>query len=66
LEESLGEEGLPRGLDGYHFLYSARADLLRRLGRVDQARADHEIALRLATNPVERAFLSRRLAHLSP
>jgi RNA polymerase sigma-70 factor (ECF subfamily) len=49
-------------LEGYHLLYATRADLLRRLGRLAQARPDYETALRLATNPVERAFLTRRLA----
>ena len=51
-------------LDGYHLLHSARADLLRRLGRRDEAAAAYERALALAANPVERAFLERRLAGL--
>ena len=49
------------GLDGYHLLHSARADLLRRLGRAEAARAAYEKALALAANPVERDFLERRL-----
>ena len=49
------------GLDAYHLLHSARADLLRRLGRTEDARAAYERALELAANPVERAFLERRL-----
>jgi RNA polymerase sigma-70 factor, ECF subfamily len=49
------------GLDGYHLLHSARADLLRRLGRSQEARAAYERALALAVNPVEREFLERRL-----
>ena len=49
------------GLDAYHLLHSARADLLRRLGRADDARAAYERALELAGNPVEREFLARRL-----
>src|SRR4051794_2005423 len=49
------------GLDAYHLLHSARADLLRRLGRGDAARAAYERALELAANPVERDFLERRL-----
>ncbi len=48
-------------LDGYYLLHATRADLLRRLGRAGQARAEYERALALATNPVERAFLRRRL-----
>ena len=49
------------GLDAYHLLHAARADLLRRLGRGDDARAAYERALELAGNPVEREFLARRL-----
>jgi RNA polymerase sigma-70 factor, ECF subfamily len=49
------------GLDGYHLLHSARADLLRRLGRTESSRAAYERALDLAANPVEREFLERRL-----
>jgi RNA polymerase sigma-70 factor, ECF subfamily len=49
------------GLDGYHLLHAARADLLRRLGRSEEARAAYERALALATNPVEQAFLRDQL-----
>jgi RNA polymerase sigma-70 factor, ECF subfamily len=48
-------------LDGYHLFHSARADMLRRLGRRDEASAAYERALAFAANPVERAFLTRRL-----
>jgi len=48
-------------LDAYHLLHSARADLLRRLGRIEEAAAAYAKARYLATNPVERAFLERRL-----
>jgi RNA polymerase sigma-70 factor (ECF subfamily) len=66
------EQGLARveelatagALDGYHLLHATRADLLRRLGRVAEAAAAYRRALTLATNPVERAFLSRRLAEV--
>jgi RNA polymerase sigma-70 factor (ECF subfamily) len=53
-------------LDGYHLLHSSRADLLRRLGRRDEAVAAYERALALAAHPVEQAFLRRRLAELRP
>ena len=53
-------------LDGYHLLHSARGDLLRRLARRDEAVAAYERALALATIPVERAFLERRLSELRP
>ena len=50
------------GLDGYHLLHATRADLLRRCGRQTEAVAAYERALELATSPVERSFLERRLA----
>jgi RNA polymerase sigma-70 factor (ECF subfamily) len=53
-------------LDGYHLLHAGRADLLRRLGRAPEAAAAYRRALELAANPVERAFLTRRLAGLGP
>ena len=59
LMDELSEE-----LGDYHLLHSARADLLRRLERHDEATAAYERALELAQNPVERAFLQRRLAEL--
>ncbi len=52
------------GLDGYHLKHSARADLLRRLGRVEEAAAAYERAIELAGQPAEREFLERRLAEL--
>jgi RNA polymerase sigma-70 factor, ECF subfamily len=48
-------------LDDYHLLHAARADLLRREGRRDEAAAAYERALELATNEAERRFLSARL-----
>jgi RNA polymerase sigma-70 factor (ECF subfamily) len=56
-------------LDDYRLLHSARADLLRRLGRQSEAADAYARALELATNPVERRFLERRLAthaHAAP
>jgi RNA polymerase sigma-70 factor, ECF subfamily len=52
------------GLDDYHLLHAARADLLRRLGRTDEAASAYRRALALAPNPVERDFLERRLAEV--
>ena len=49
-------------LDDYHLLHSARAGLLGRLGRDPEAAVAYGRALELATNPVERRFLERRLA----
>ncbi len=53
------------GLDDYYLLHAARADLLRRLDRRDEAATAYERALALATNPVERAFLERRLSEVA-
>ena len=51
-------------LGDYRYLHSTRAELLRRLGRHEQARAAFEEALRLAATEPERRFLARRLAAL--
>lgn len=51
-------------LAGYHLLPAAQADLLRRLGRADEARAAYARALELVRHPAERRFLERRLAEL--
>ena len=52
-------------LDGYQYFHSTRADLLRRLGRADEARTDYESALELAQSESERVFLRRRVAEVS-
>ena len=48
-------------LDEYHLLYAARADLLRRLGSMEEAAKSYSRALELAGNSSERRFLERRL-----
>jgi RNA polymerase sigma-70 factor (ECF subfamily) len=58
-------EPLADELEDYQHFHSARADLLRRVGRGDEAARAYRRALRLATNPTERAFLERRLADLT-
>ncbi len=55
-------EGLE--LEGYHYLHATRAELLRRLDRLDEARAAYGRALELVHSDAERAFLERRLAEL--
>ncbi|MGJ7439712.1 hypothetical protein [Aquipuribacter sp. MA13-6] len=55
--------GEPR-LAGYGYLPAARADLLRRLGRVQEAREAYAEALMLTENTVERGFLEGRLRAL--
>jgi RNA polymerase sigma-70 factor, ECF subfamily len=52
-------------LDGYQYLHSTRAELLRRLGRAAEARAEYERALSLATTDSERRYLDRRLSELT-
>jgi RNA polymerase sigma-70 factor, ECF subfamily len=52
-------------LDGYRYYHSTRADLLRRLGRTDEARAAYRRALGLTQPGPEQRFLERRLAGLS-
>ena len=52
------------GLDGYRYLHSTRAELLRRLGRAG-AREEYERALALGPTDPERRFLERRLSALS-
>jgi RNA polymerase sigma-70 factor (ECF subfamily) len=52
------------GLDAYRHLHSARADLLRRLGRSGEAASAYTRALELAEQPAEREFLERRLAEV--
>ena len=56
---------LKRGeLADYHLAHSARAELCRRLGRRDDARAAYERALALTRQEPERRFLERRLREL--
>jgi RNA polymerase sigma-70 factor, ECF subfamily len=57
---------LARGdLADYHHAHSARADLCRRLGRVEEARTSYQRALDLTRQEPERRFLERRLGELS-
>jgi RNA polymerase sigma-70 factor, ECF subfamily len=51
-------------LDGYQYFHSTRGELLRRLGRDDEARAAYRRALELATSSPEQRFLARRLEEL--
>lgn len=58
LINSLAETG---DLDNYHLLYAARADLLRRMGAMNEAATSYQKALELTTNESERRFLQKRL-----
>ncbi|MCM3697313.1 RNA polymerase sigma factor [Microbacterium oleivorans] len=51
---------LAGALSGYHAFHAARADLLRRTGRLDDARAAYDRAIALAGNAAERTYLARR------
>ncbi len=71
-------EGLESGLEwveqlatreefrDYYLLPAAQADLLRRLGRHEQARAAYRAALALVKNPAERKYLEKRLVLCAP
>jgi RNA polymerase sigma-70 factor, ECF subfamily len=61
LIEATGANG---ALDNYYLFHASRADLLRRLGRFDEAAAAYEIALSLTTNHVEQNYIRGRLAEI--
>jgi RNA polymerase sigma-70 factor (ECF subfamily) len=70
---AIAEAGDPEGalalvdeleLDEYHYLHATRAELMRRLGRVDESRAAYERALELVHSDAERRFLEQQLAEL--
>jgi RNA polymerase sigma-70 factor (ECF subfamily) len=53
------------GLDDFRYLHSTRAELLRRLGRTDEARDAYRRARELTDDGAERRFLERRLTELA-
>lgn len=59
--DDLEREG---SLDGYYLFHSARADLLRRMGWLQEAHDAYTEALTLCQNAVEQTFLKRRLTEL--
>src|SRR5579863_8313822 len=61
----LDQPALGKTLRDYHLFHAARADLLRRAGRFEQARDAYMLALKLCQNERERAFLMRRLEEVS-
>jgi len=61
LVEQAGSSGK---LEGYYLFHAARAELLRRLKRPEQAAQAYRRALALATNHVEQQYLRRRLTEL--
>jgi RNA polymerase sigma-70 factor (ECF subfamily) len=64
-EAGLGLIDAISGLDGYHLLHAARADLLRRLDRGPEAAESYRRAVELTTNRAEQEFLERRLRQLA-
>jgi RNA polymerase sigma-70 factor (ECF subfamily) len=62
LVDSIGKRG---GLNGYHMLPAVRGDLLRRMGRQDEAAAAYRQALQSVDLEPERRFLAARLAELN-
>ena len=60
--EAVLEQG---GLNDYHLAHSARADMQRRLGLAEAARASYQRALELTRQPAERRFLQARLTQLA-
>jgi RNA polymerase sigma-70 factor (ECF subfamily) len=63
--ELIEQIAAPGDLDSYYLYHAARADLLRRLRRNEEALAAYERALSLSANAVERRYLRRRMAELS-
>lgn len=61
LIDSLAARG---DLETYHLFHATRADMLRRLGLLEEAAQDYARALDLATNASERRFLERRLREI--
>jgi len=63
LVDALAAEGT---LEGYHLLPSVRGDLLAKLGREAEARAEFERAAALTQNARERRLLTERAAAYAP
>lgn len=61
----IDELGSSAELHSYHLYHAARADILRRLGRSQEAIDAYRQALGLTANAVERRYLNRRLAELA-
>jgi RNA polymerase sigma-70 factor (ECF subfamily) len=59
------EAGADRKLEQYYLFHAARADLLRRLSRLQEAQAAYLSALALTTNQVEQQFIRRRLSEVT-
>jgi RNA polymerase sigma-70 factor (ECF subfamily) len=62
----IDEIGAAGKLDNYYLFHAARADLLRRLHRFDEAHAAYQRALSLTTNQIEQSYIRRRLRETLP
>jgi RNA polymerase sigma-70 factor, ECF subfamily len=62
--EQIHQLGASGDLDSYYLYHAARADLLRRLNRKDEAHAAYDRALDLTANAVERRYLRRRITEV--
>jgi RNA polymerase sigma-70 factor (ECF subfamily) len=62
--ELMNQSELANALKTYRWYHAARADLLRRLARNDEARLAYSRALELTENAAERAYLQRRLTEV--
>jgi RNA polymerase sigma-70 factor (ECF subfamily) len=60
----LDQPELARDLHSYYLFHASRADLLRRLGRMQEASLAYTQALNLCQNEKEQAFLRRRLVEV--
>jgi predicted RNA polymerase sigma factor len=65
VEEGLALMDSLQGLESYHLLHAARADLLRRLDRREDAAACYRRALELTENEAETRYLERRLLEVT-
>jgi RNA polymerase sigma-70 factor (ECF subfamily) len=63
--EMIDDIGASTELDDYYLFHAARADILRRLGQNGEAGGAYQRALALATNQVERNYLTRRLREVN-
>lgn len=59
-------DSLATELGNYHLFHATRADLLRRVGALEEATQSYRQALKLVTNDSERRFLERRLREVLP
>ena len=67
VEPTPAPNGSPfKTLDEWHLFWSTKADLLRRMGQLDEAAEAYRRALACEANAADRRFLQRRLDEVSP